>query len=190
MSKNVPVAPSARYVITKPRGCDPSVSSWKLVRPSPSGSPPAPLSPAPEFGSRPKRVSQSFGSASLSVSFGFTPGVCDVAVAVLFASTASKVDDVTTAVLTSVAPMPAVTVAVMVTVADPRPAIDANVTVRLLPDPPQTPPAVDAQEAKVTPAGSGSVSVTLSAGSGTGCRSSACRSPCCSSSPAPATRSW
>ena len=75
--------------MTKPRGCDPSVNSWKLVRPSPSGSPPAPLSPPPADGSRPKRVSQSFGSASLSVSFGLTPGVCDVAVAVLFARTAS-----------------------------------------------------------------------------------------------------
>ncbi len=47
--------------------------------------------------------------------------------------------------------MPAVTVAVMVTVAVPRPAIDANVTVRLLPEPPQTPPAVEAQVANVTP---------------------------------------
>ena len=99
------------------------------------------------------------------MSLGFTPGVCDVAVAVLFASTASKVDDVTTAVLTSVAPMPAVTVAVMVTVADEAAAMDANVTVRLLPEPPHTPPAVAMQVANVTPAGSGSVSVTLSAGS-------------------------
>ena len=151
--------------MTKPRGCEPSVSSWKFVRPSPSGSPPAPLSPVLEPGSRPKRVSQSFGSASLSVSLGLTPGVCDVAVAVLLARTASKVDEVTVAVLTRVAPMPAVTVAVMVTVADARPAIDVNVTVRLLPEPPQTPPAVEAQVAKVTPAGSGSVSVTLRAGS-------------------------
>ena len=70
------------------------------------------------------------------------------------------------AVLTSVAPMPAVTVAVIVTVADAEPAIDAKVTVRLLPDPPQTPPAVAAHVAKVVPAGSGSASVTARAGSG------------------------
>ena len=43
--------------------------------------------------------------------------------------------------------------------------MDANVTVRLLPDPPHTPPAFETQVANVTPAGSGSVSVTLSAGS-------------------------
>jgi hypothetical protein len=61
--------------------------------------------------------------------------------------------------------MPAVTVAVIVTVAEPRPAMDVNVTLRLLPDPPQTPPAVDTHVAKVTPAGRGSVSVTFSAGS-------------------------
>ncbi len=91
--------------------------------------------------------------------------MCDVAVAVLLARTASYVTDVTAAVLTSVLPMPAVTVAVMVTVADARPAIEVNVTVRLLPEPPQTPPAVEAQVANVTPAGSGSVSVTLSAAS-------------------------
>ena len=42
VSKNAPVAPSARYVITKPRGCVPSCSSWRLVLPSPSGSSPGP----------------------------------------------------------------------------------------------------------------------------------------------------
>ncbi len=91
--------------------------------------------------------------------------MCDVAVAVLLAVTGSNVAAPTTAVLTSVAPMPAVTVAVMVTVADDEPAMDAKVTVRLLPVPPHTPPAVAPQVANVVPAGSGSASVTARDGS-------------------------
>ena len=43
VSKNAPVAPSARKVITKPRGCVSSAYSCALVLPSPSGSPAAPL---------------------------------------------------------------------------------------------------------------------------------------------------
>ena len=62
--------------------------------------------------------------------------------------------------------MPAVTVAVMVIVDDAPPASEAiRDSCGALPDPPQTPPAVATQVANVTPAGSGSVTVTERAGS-------------------------
>ena len=47
------LTPSARYRFRVPRGCEPAACSAALVRPSPSGSPAAPLTPAAEFGSRP-----------------------------------------------------------------------------------------------------------------------------------------
>ena len=84
--------------------------------PSASGSPPAPLTPGSGVEIEQKRVSP--GGASLSVSDGFAPRACEVAVAMLFAVFGSNEAEVTVAVFTSVAPMAAVTVAVIVTVDD------------------------------------------------------------------------
>src|SRR5689334_22841358 len=67
----------------------------------------------------------------------------------------SRVAAVTEATLAIVAPLATVqlTVAVSVTVADVPEAIELKETVRLLPEPPQTPPPVAVQLTKVTAAG-------------------------------------
>src|SRR5262245_13616999 len=70
VEKNAFETPSAKYRLNLPFGCVPFCNSTLFGTPSSSGSPFAPLPPLLEFGSRPKRVSQSFGSPSPSVSGG------------------------------------------------------------------------------------------------------------------------
>ena len=68
VSKNVPVAPSAKYRLNAslPRGCVPATYSSALLAPSPSGSPELPSGPVPTSGRRPTSVSHESGSPSLS----------------------------------------------------------------------------------------------------------------------------
>ena len=72
----------------------------------------------------------------------------------------SGVAELTVAVLVMVVPAAPLAVATRVTVADAPLASDEKVIVRLLPVPPQTPPAVDEQKTKVTEPGKLSVTTT------------------------------
>ena len=86
-----------------------------------------------------------------------------MAVELLLAESGSDVSDVIEAVLL-ITTLPATlqfTVAVNVIVADPPLARDANVTVRLFPEPPQTPLPVDEQVPNVTCDGRLSVTTTF-----------------------------
>jgi hypothetical protein len=85
-----------------------------------------------------------------------------VAVAELLAVSGSGVKELTVAVLLITVPSATeqFTVATKVMLSDSPDARDANVTVRLLPEPPQTPPPVEEHETKVVSAGRLSVTVT------------------------------
>ena len=90
-----------------------------------------------------------------------------VAVAVLSSRLGSTDTELTVAVFVSVAPNSAAfTWATSVIVAEPPTASDGKVTVRLLPLPPQTPPAVELHDTNVVSAGSVSDTVTPMASSG------------------------
>ena len=86
----------------------------------------------------------------------------------LLAGSGSGVKEVTVAVLSIIVPSATeqLTLATKDMVSDCPDARDANVTVRLLPEPPQTPPPVEAHETKVVSAGRLSVTVTEVAVSG------------------------
>jgi len=86
----------------------------------------------------------------------------------LFPLTGSSTPEETEAVLPTMAPLATeqLSVAAMVMVAEAPEASVAKVTVRLLPEPPQTPPPVELQLTKVTVAGRLSVTTTDEAGSG------------------------
>lgn len=91
-----------------------------------------------------------------------------VAVAELLFELGSGVEELTVAVLLITVPPTTeqFTLATKVMVSDSPDARDTNVTVRLLPEPPQIPPPVEEQETKVVSAGRLSVTVTDVAGSG------------------------
>ena len=93
-----------------------------------------------------------------------------VAVAVLESlfGSGSGVEELTVAVLLITVPSATeqLTLATKVMVSDAPDGRSANVTVRLLPEPPQTPPPVEEQEIKVVSGGRLSVTVTDVAGSG------------------------
>ena len=91
-----------------------------------------------------------------------------VAVAELLVVLGSGVEELTVAVLLITVPSATeqFTVATKVMVSDPPEVRDANVTVRLLPEPPQIPPPVEEHETKVVSGGRSSVTVTDVAGSG------------------------
>ena len=91
-----------------------------------------------------------------------------VVVAELLAGSGSGVEALTVAVLLITVPSATeqFTVATKVMVSDSPDARDANVTVRLLAEPPQTPPPVEEQETNVVSAGRLSVTVIAVAGSG------------------------
>src|SRR5689334_15276224 len=86
----------------------------------------------------------------------------------LFIFEGSRTGDDTVAVLPTTCPFGSaqLTVALIVITAEALAAIELNETVRLLPDPPHTPPAVDEQEENVTAAGRLSVTTTEVAASG------------------------
>ena len=91
-----------------------------------------------------------------------------LAVAELLATSGSGVKELTLAVLLIAVPSATeqFTLATKVMVSDAPDGRSANVTVRLLPEPPQTPPPVEEQETKVVSGGRLSVTVTDVAGSG------------------------
>src|SRR4029453_2150090 len=86
----------------------------------------------------------------------------------LLPATGSRTTEVTDAVLLTVWPLVTVQfrVATIVVTADEPAAKEANVTTRLLPEPPQTPPPVDEHETKLSEAGKLSVNVIELAVSG------------------------
>ena len=79
----------------------------------------------------------------------------------MFAVFKSRVPELTVAVLLMLVPTDPFAVATSVTVAEPPLGREANVTVRLLPEPPHTPPPVELQETKVADDGKLSVTVTV-----------------------------
>ena len=91
-----------------------------------------------------------------------------VAVAELLLVSGSGVKELTVAELLIAVPSATeqFTLATKVMVSDSPDAKDANVTVRLFPEPPQTPPPVEEHETKVVSAGRLSVTITDVAGSG------------------------
>jgi len=91
-----------------------------------------------------------------------------VAVAELLLRSGSNVKALTVAVLLIAVPSATeqFTLATKVMVSDSPDVRDANVTVRLFPDPPQTPPPVEEHETKVVSVGRFSVTITDVAGSG------------------------
>lgn len=95
-------------------------------------------------------------------------GACTAVVAVAELSAVSKsgVTEATVAVLVIVEPAAPFAVTTSVIVAEAPLGSDANVMVRLLPEPPQTPPAVDEHETKLTDPGRLSVTTTDCASAG------------------------
>src|SRR5262245_57858726 len=93
---------------------------------------------------------------------------CAVAVAELLAELESNADELTVAVSLMTAPSATeqFTLATRVMVAEAPGASEVNVTVRLAPEPPHTPPLVAAHETKVVEAGRLSLTFTLVAVSG------------------------
>jgi hypothetical protein len=91
-----------------------------------------------------------------------------VAVVELLSKLGSGVEELTVAVLLITVPSATeqFTVATKVMVSDSPGARDVYVTVRLFPEPPQTPPPVEEHETKVVSAGRLSVTITDVAGSG------------------------
>ena len=91
-----------------------------------------------------------------------------VAVAESLVVSGSGVNELTVAVLLIAVPSATeqLTLATKVMVSDCPEVSSGNVTVRLLPEPPQTPPPVEEQETKVVSAGRSSVTVTDVAVSG------------------------
>jgi len=91
-----------------------------------------------------------------------------VVVEELLVGSGSNVKALTVAVLLITVPSATeqFTEATKVMVSDPPEVRDANVTVRLFPEPPQTPPPVEAHETKVVSAGRLSVTITDVAVSG------------------------
>jgi hypothetical protein len=108
------------------------------------------------------------GSAVASVIVGGGLEAVVVAVAESLVVSGSGVNKLTVAVLLITVPSGTeqFTLAKKVMVSDWPDARDANVTVRLLPEPPQTPPPVEEHETKVVSAGRLSVTVTDVAVSG------------------------
>ena len=169
VSKNTLVAPSARKVITKPRGCVSSANSCALVLPSPSGSPLAPLARSVLSGLSPYFCSHPFvnPSPSASPAGSVSVGATLLIPPELLPGVGSNVCAPMVAVLVHWVPGSTLlfTVVTSVMVADVAPASVAKVTVRLAPLPPHAPPPVDAHDTNVTCGGRGSDTTTLAAGS-------------------------
>src|SRR4029077_4985985 len=108
------------------------------------------------------------GSAAAPVMVGGGLETVVVAVAELLLVSGSNVRALTVAVLLITVPSATeqFTFATKVMVSDSPDAKDANVTVRLFAEPPQTPPPVEEQETNVVSAGRSSVTVTDVAVSG------------------------
>src|SRR5262249_54002325 len=108
------------------------------------------------------------GSAAAPVIVGAGLEAVVVVVAELFVVSGSNVKALTVAVLLIIVSSATeqFTLATKVMVSDSPDARDANVTVRLLAEPPQTPPPVEEHDTKVVSAGRSSVTVTDVDGSG------------------------
>jgi hypothetical protein len=111
---------------------------------------------------------RSDGSAAAPVIVGAGLEAIVVAVAVLLFELGSLVEELTVAVLLITVPSATeqFTLATKVMVSDSPDPRDGNVTVRLFPEPPQTPPPVEEHETKLVSAGRLSVTVTDVAVSG------------------------